>query len=183
MGNQHSGICGSFPPEPIEGTKQHETWDKCRRDTVTQLVFPLCNCKQQKHFNDSAVECEMNKFDCVMQKLSLAQDFTQVIAADVTFEVFRRAWCVSEMAVASSLQIKQQLLLYDLDSLYKMSQSLTRMSVCSCEASRIEDKELILRKIGDTEAFDRRLQWLFFGSSGILRYGDYGTQTNAVARI
>jgi len=183
--NQHCSICGGFPHEPPHGTQEYLEWDAARRDTVTNEIYLICNCRQQKHFNDSTVECELNKFDRVMEKLLKTPKFGQVVAADLYFEVFERAWCVSELVEADFLNIRQELILHDVDCLHAHCQSLTQLWVRSCKASRVEDQEEIIRNIADTEAFDKRLQWLLFRSTGLLRFhtSDSMSQTAAVAKI
>ena len=58
--------------------------------------------------NGRSVECEMNKFDEMMAFLSYHdKSFAQVIAVDAGFELFSRAWCVSELAKAHSCGMKQ----------------------------------------------------------------------------
>merc|ERR1712008_246388 len=112
-------------------------------------------------------ECELNKFDSMMASLSSTTQLSQVIAADLDFEVFKRAWCVAEIVEADSLKMQQELVLHDMDSLHKHGSSLTQLSVHSCRATRVEDKEGIIQKIGDTAAFDRHLQWRWWrGLSG-----------------
>eukprot|EP00419_Tripos_fusus_P034623 CAMPEP_0172777898 /NCGR_PEP_ID=MMETSP1074-20121228/201636_1 /TAXON_ID=2916 /ORGANISM="Ceratium fusus, Strain PA161109" /LENGTH=546 /DNA_ID=CAMNT_0013614827 /DNA_START=288 /DNA_END=1929 /DNA_ORIENTATION=- len=182
--NQHSSICGGFSPEPSHGTQEHSDWDSARRDTVTNNVYPLCKCGQPKYFNDSLVECELNKFDSVMKTLSLSPNISQVVATDLKFEVFERAWCVAELVEADDLKIRQELILYNRGCLHTHCQRLTQLSVHSCKASRKEDKEDIINKIGDTVAFDKHLQNLLFRSTGLLRTRtNHMDQLSAVARI
>eukprot|EP00419_Tripos_fusus_P065546 CAMPEP_0172930790 /NCGR_PEP_ID=MMETSP1075-20121228/219167_1 /TAXON_ID=2916 /ORGANISM="Ceratium fusus, Strain PA161109" /LENGTH=562 /DNA_ID=CAMNT_0013792103 /DNA_START=802 /DNA_END=2491 /DNA_ORIENTATION=- len=182
--NQHSSICGGFSPEPSHGTQEHSDWDSARRDTVTNNIYPLCKCGQPKYFNDSLVECELNKFDSVMKTLSLSPNISQVVATDLKFEVFERAWCVAELVEADDLKIRQELILYNRGCLHTHCQRLTQLSVHSCKASRKEDKEDIINKIGDTVAFDKHLQNLLFRSTGLLRTRtNHMDQLSAVARI
>jgi len=120
-----------------------------------------------------------------MINLSRTPEFTQIVAADLHFEVFTRAWCVAELVEADTLNIHQELVLYDKDCLHKHCQFLTQLSVRSCRASRVEDQDEIMQKIGDTEAFDKHLQCLFFRSTGLLRSHCRHSmaQTAAVAKI
>ena len=52
--NQHASICGSSMGV---------------RDTVTGDVLPSCDCVTPKFFNDTPVQCELNKFDDMMGHL------------------------------------------------------------------------------------------------------------------
>jgi len=53
-----------------------------------------------------------------------------------------------------------------LDSYYN---DLLLLDVRESRASRIEDKDSILSKIGDIEAFNARVQWLIFGAEGLFK--------------
>merc|ERR1712014_296896 len=96
--NQHKGICGGNPYND--------------RDPVTSDLHPICSCAQQKIWNDSSprrndgksIDCEMNKFDDMMAMLAAeSEEFQQIIAIDPDFQLFRRAWCVAELATASEM--------------------------------------------------------------------------------
>ena len=83
--NQHASICGGFGPCPSDGYNQ---WDAMRRNSVTgaarrghclfrgvlteqppaEEIFPVCNCKRKKYFNDEAALTELNKFDDLMRR-------------------------------------------------------------------------------------------------------------------
>ena len=61
--NQHAGICGYVPPD--------------LQDPVTHALPKACSCKHPKHWSDSeplkdgqSVDCEMNKFDNMMDAWS-----------------------------------------------------------------------------------------------------------------
>ena len=91
--NQHSGICA--------------TPDGC--DSLTKLPYVPCDCNLQKHFNTTApltsdgrsVNCEMNKFSDMIALLAAGNaKFSQIVAVDVAFGLFRRAWCVAELVQA-----------------------------------------------------------------------------------
>ena len=73
--NQHASICGNSMGV---------------RDTVTGDVLPFCDCSTPKYFNDHPVQCELNKFDCMMKHLHhhYSQDFLQVVAIDKDFNLF-----------------------------------------------------------------------------------------------
>eukprot|EP00438_Fugacium_kawagutii_P017776 Skav205859 [mRNA] locus=scaffold766:115813:119098:+ [translate_table: standard] len=156
--NQHASICGNSMGV---------------RDTVTGEVLPSCDCSTPKYFNDHPVECELNKFDCMMKHLHrrYAQDFLQVVAIDTDFNLFSRAWCVAELVEAYNSHMDQHVMLHSPTVLEEHSGQLSSLKVENCAASRPEDKEAILLKIGaeaDIERFNGRLQQLLLGSKGLL---------------
>ncbi|CAE7493424.1 unnamed protein product [Symbiodinium natans] len=156
--NQHASICGNSMGV---------------RDTVTGDVLPFCDCSTPKYFNDHPVECELNKFDSMMQHLHrrYAQGFLQVVAIDTDFNLFSRAWCVAELVEAHNSQMDQHVMLHSPTVLEEHSGQLSSLKVENCESSRPEDKEAILLKIGaeaDIERFNGRLQQLLLGSKGLL---------------
>ena len=62
------------------------------------------------YYQSSSVGCEMNKFyDMMAYTFAHDPDFTQVVAIDAKFDLFTRAWCVSELAKAHTMGMKQQL--------------------------------------------------------------------------
>ena len=97
--NQHASICGNSMGV---------------RDTVTGDVLPFCDCSTPKYFNDHPVECELNKFDLMMEHLhrQYAQDFLQVVAIDQDFHLFSRAWCVAELVEAHNSHLDQHVMLH-----------------------------------------------------------------------
>lgn len=155
--NQHAGMCGGNPG--------HE------RDSVTGEEHAVCNCGLPKAFNTTmptlddgrSVPCEMNKFDDMMEFLSAANPcFSQVIAVGAAFGLFSRAWCVAEVAAAYNIGMKQNLKIVSSDALSCNEDRLRSLRIANMEASRPEDKDEILRKIGDLDAFDARMQTLLF---------------------
>ena len=128
--NQHASICGNSMGV---------------RDTVTGDVLPFCDCSTPKYFNDHPVECELNKFDSMMQHLHrrYAQGFLQVVAIDTDFNLFSRAWCVAELVEAHNSQMDQHVMLHSPTVLEEHSGQLSSLKVENCESSRPEDKEAI----------------------------------------
>jgi len=174
--NQHASICSGFGPPPPRGTLQEEEWDHKRRDSVTNKVFPVCTCNHPKFLNDQPDLCEMNKFNDVMDHLvHLNRRFRQVIFVDSNFTAFTRAWCVAETVEAHMLKVQQRPILRSrralaLDSSdFEVYTRLVNLSVTQCQASRPEDRDLILDTIPDIAKFDARLQWIIFGDHGLLR--------------
>lgn len=161
--NQHASICGSSMGV---------------RDTVTGEVLPSCDCLTPKYFNDHPIQCELNKFDCMMKLLHRRHSatgggtaFLQVVAIDRDFSLFSRAWCVAELVEAYNSKMDQHVMLHSPEVLERNSARLKSLKVEECSASRIEDKEAILSKIGpspEIAKFNERLQQLLLGSKGLL---------------
>lgn len=126
--NQHASICGNSMGV---------------RDTVTGDVLPFCDCSTPKYFNDHPVQCELNKFDCMMKHLHhhYSQDFLQVVAIDKDFNLFSRAWCVAELVEAYNSHMDQHVMLHSPSVLEQNSGRLSSLKVENCAASRPEDKE------------------------------------------
>ncbi|CAK0905716.1 unnamed protein product [Prorocentrum cordatum] len=111
-----------------------------------------------------SVACEMNKFDQLMMSLSAGNsEFAQVVAVDKRFDIFNRAWCVAEIAAAHSAGMSQSLQLPSLAHLEKNRDGLVDLKISSAQASMPEDKEVILGRIPDLDAFDRSFRDLMFG--------------------
>jgi len=111
-----------------------------------------------------SVACEMNKFDQLMMSLSARNEkFAQVVAVDKSFDIFNRAWCMSEIAAANSAGMSQSLQLPSLAHLEKRQGGLASLKISSARASMPEDKQAILDSIPDHDAFDRRLRDLLLG--------------------
>jgi len=183
--NQHANICGGFGPEPAEGTSQYIDWEVKTRDTVTGKKHPLCDCNEQKHFNDDVIECELNKFPDLMRFLSEhIEGFAQVVAIDMRFGIFNRAWCVAELIEADALSMPQYVKVPSFKTVDKHYELLTTIAVENCQASRQEDKSAILASISDVDAFNKRLQWLIYGTESLFRtWMDGRDRANAVGRI
>jgi len=179
--NQHAGICSGFGNEPTPGTQEHTEWESKRNDTVTGEPFLACACGQRKIFNDEPASCEMNKFDDMMRLLWKQQvgSFRHLIVVDAEFDVFRRAWCVAEIVESDRSGITQKIKVHSQEKLDKHYGSLLCLDVRDCQASRLEDKEMILREIGDEEAieaFNARLAWAIFGTEGLFKQWYDGQQ-------
>ncbi|OLP90471.1 hypothetical protein AK812_SmicGene27947 [Symbiodinium microadriaticum] len=173
--NQHASICNGFGPPPAD-PRMYEEWDLKRRDCVTGLPYPLCDCKHPKYLNDAEEMCELNKFDDVIDFLHrTVPEFAQVVSVDIKYEVFERAWCVAELVRAFYCHIPQRVLLHS-DKFLDIEEEeqqvytlLTTLTVRNCKASRAEDKEMVLSKIPDIQTFDEQLQYVIFGQRGLLK--------------
>uniref|UniRef100_A0A7S4SQE0 Uncharacterized protein n=1 Tax=Alexandrium monilatum TaxID=311494 RepID=A0A7S4SQE0_9DINO len=173
--NQHAGICAGFGQPPPRGSPDRIEWDRKRKDSDGR-EHPTCSCREPKYFSDSPVECEMNKFDDMIEFLSSeVSGFKQLVAVDREYAVFTRAWCVAELHRAHEMRVTQKVCLHmnrvlDVDaddlSVYK---KLATLTVTACQASRPQDKEEILNRIPDKQVFDEQLQEVIFGSRGLLR--------------
>jgi len=153
--SQHSGICSS---------------NHYDRDPITNAFHDACNCGAQKYFNDSrplfegrSIGCEMNKFDEMMAYLSAHDpNFSQVIAIDAIFDIFSRAWCVSEIAMAHAIGMKQHLKIVNACALEEHAKKLRNLRIEEMRATRVEDIQEILASIPDVNEFNRGLQALLF---------------------
>ncbi|CAE7305695.1 mycA [Symbiodinium necroappetens] len=158
--NQHAGIC-----ENRDGD----------RDSVTGQVHPGCTCGLPKMLNTTAplstegpskgqsIGCEMNKFDDMMALLSRKNPhFSQVVAVDAGFVLFRRAWCVAELVKADEARLRQHVKMHSRKAVEDMASSLRNLRVESMEASRAEER------IEDTCLFNQKLQSLIFDKAGLL---------------
>jgi len=153
--NQHAGICSVNPGQ--------------QQDPVSCRVHPVCSCGHQKfwnitpplRFDGEGILCEMNKFDDMMLYLS-ANDpsFRQVIAVDREFELFQRAWCVSEIHLAHSSYINAAVKCHTHKSLELHQSALMSLCVQDMESSRREDKAMILGRIGNLNDFNETLRWI-----------------------
>ena len=105
----------------------------------------------------------MNKFDEMMALLCTTNKrFAQVIAVDAKFDLFTRAWCVSELAQADSMGMKQHLKRLNFRCLDENSDRLRQLRVENMQASRKEDIDEILNNILDVAAFNNNMQTLLF---------------------
>lgn len=183
--NQHASICGGFGPAPPKGTPERDNWEASTRDTVTLDKYPVCDCHEQKFFNDQPTACELNKFDDMMAYLfQHVADFSHVIVVDSAFQVFLRAWCVAEIVEGSSLGVSQAVKIYSGDSMDQHYSNLTTLDVRNCRASRKEDVVMILDAIHDTDAFNQHLQWLIFGTEGLFsQWEDGRARAETIGRI
>jgi len=182
--NQHASICGGFGPQPAVGTPAFEAFDAKRRDTVTGLIFQVCPCSTEKHFNGHKDVCELNKFDSMMRNLSLAPTsfFKHVVALDDQLDLFNRAWCVAELVEGRRLNLPQVLIIRNVACLPRSkAAALRKIRVQDCQASRAEDVKEILAKIDDKDQFNRELQAALFQGRGSL-LGDLQRNLDEVAR-
>mmetsp|Transcript_28826 Transcript_28826/g.67887 ORF Transcript_28826/g.67887 Transcript_28826/m.67887 type:complete len:716 (-) Transcript_28826:42-2189(-) len=164
--NQHAGICENHDGD---------------RDSVTGQVHPGCTCGLPKMLNTTAplstegptkgqsIGCEMNKFDDMMALLARKDPhFSQVVAVDAGFVLFRRAWCVAELVEADEARLRQHVKMHSRKAVEDMASSLRNLRVESMEASRAQDVEFILERIEDTSLFNQKLQSLIFDKTGLL---------------
>lgn len=183
--NQHAGICGGFGAVPEDG-EGFQRWDSSRRDTVTGDVYPTCSCNEPKHFSDHPDECEMNKFDDMMDILHSSKNgLRQVVAVDRCMALFTRAWCVAELVQASASHIPQRVQLYSLQEFKLQADVYKRLAflqVEDCQAANAQDKEEILGKIPDKDRFNMHLQSIIFGANGLFQqqFIGFGTLDAAV---
>merc|ERR1712226_250797 len=96
-----------------------------------------------------------------MELLSAANPtFAQVIAVDADFVLFSRAWCVAEVAAAYKVGMRQHIKIVSSAALDRNQEGLRNLRIVTMEATRPEDRDEILRKIDDRDAFDARVQRL-----------------------
>ena len=91
-------------------------------------------------------------------------NFEQVIAVDAHYDLFTRAWCVSELAMAFGMGMKQNLKLLSVRSLHDHKETLQDLKIERMEASRPEDIVEILAAIPDKALFNAKLQSMIFQS-------------------
>jgi len=168
--NQHASICGGFGPCPPRGTPERAEWEARRRDTTTGRKIAVCDCSEPKHFNTDVYECELNKFNAMMQHLAdKVTDFGQVVVVDERFELFSRAWCVAELVEADFKGIPQSIQIHSNKAIDLHYSCLATLDVQQCRASRPEDKDFILERIEDVVAFNEKLQILVLSENGLLK--------------
>jgi len=153
--NLHSGICASDPSG--------------RRDPVTGDLHPLCRCNGWKAWSGTAptmrdgrsIACEMNKFGDVVRFLAaMNPEFEHVIAVDPEFQLFSRAWCVSELAAAHAAGMVQRLKFKSTDSLAEREDILQGLKIEDMQTLLPEDKRDILAAIPERAEFNERVQEL-----------------------
>jgi len=112
----------------------------------------------------------MNKFDDMMYFLSfLRPHFSQVIAVDRDFALFHRAWCVAELYVAHALRMRQSMQVMSKSNFAEHHEELQQLRVEDMSSSNPADKEMILNKIQDKDAFNARLMSMIFDDDGLLQ--------------
>eukprot|EP00438_Fugacium_kawagutii_P023249 Skav204753 [mRNA] locus=scaffold1013:195272:197373:- [translate_table: standard] len=147
--NQHISICHSNPYD---------------RDPLTNELHPVCHCGSTNIVDQDgrSTSSEINKFDDMMCLLATTGGCRQVIAVDKSLDLFRRAWCVAEIAEAKRLEMDQSLKLLSKATLQERARTLENLDVRDMRASSEKDKELILGKIQDVDDFNAKLQVLIF---------------------
>jgi len=154
--NQHASICGGNPRKD--------------EDPVTGIVHKTCTCGLPKVFNTDgelfegkSIPCELNKFDDMMAHLAATDPkFIQVIAIDQGFDLFTRAWCMSELAQAHTMGLSQYIKLVNTRALDENLGNLQNIRIEDMQATRPEDVQEILAGIPDKDLFNASLQTLIF---------------------
>lgn len=166
--NQHACICHGFsqPSSRDLGGTAPQRWPG--KDSANGVPYPVCDCQEPKIFNDQPALCEMNKFNAMMRHLaSLEKHFSHLVIADSHFKVFTRAWCIAEIVESEVSQVPKRIKIHSQSSLDNHYQSLSCIDVRDCEASRPEDRDMILSGISDLDALNAELQWAIFGTRGL----------------
>ena len=175
--NQHICICHSNPYD---------------RDPLTNVLHPVRTCRSLNISDPDgqSIGSEINKFDDMMYHLAATGGCKQVIAVDLSLDLFNRAWCVAEIAEARRLQMRQSLQLASKATIMQRARTLENLDVQSMRASSEADKELMLNKIKSSmsiQQFNEELQSLIFDpKSGLLaswRAVDSLQQTGEVGRL
>merc|ERR1712217_648461 len=94
--------------------------------------------------------------------------FRQLVAIDLNFSLFSRAWCVAELAAADKMGIQQSLAMHSRESLQDAQDRLRDLRIEAMSAARPEDVEEILSRIPDVSGFNDHLQEMLFGNTGLL---------------
>ena len=146
--NQHVCICHTNPKD---------------KDPISGMLHPPCSCRLRNIVDPDgrSVESEINKFDDMMWHLARTGRCRHLIAVDQSMDLFNRAWCIAEIAEAKRLGMRQNLKLESRTILETHSDM--RLDVRNMVCSSVRDKDLIMKKIGDVECFNERLQSLVFG--------------------
>eukprot|EP00929_Paragymnodinium_shiwhaense_P089003 TRINITY_DN49276_c0_g1_i2.p1 TRINITY_DN49276_c0_g1~~TRINITY_DN49276_c0_g1_i2.p1 ORF type:complete len:384 (-),score=46.73 TRINITY_DN49276_c0_g1_i2:32-1183(-) len=163
--NQHISICHANPFRT--------------RDSVTLELHSTCTCSAQKYDNatpplrrrdSKSIRCQMNKFDDMIALLSSDNSsFRQVVAVDIDFALFSRAWCVAELAMAYKMGMPQALKFVSTNALQQVASArLQNLRIQDMQAARKEDVQEILSKIPDVDAFNAKLHELLFSRNGLL---------------
>ncbi|OLP78005.1 hypothetical protein AK812_SmicGene41869 [Symbiodinium microadriaticum] len=117
-----------------------------------------------------------NKFDDMMAMVAATgplskahkPSFSQLVAVDSRFVLFRRAWCVAELVEADSAGLKQHVQVHSRKVLKDNEESLRTLKVEDMAASNADDVDFILNRISDKRVFNKRLQQLIFDDHGLL---------------
>merc|ERR1712048_1006299 len=98
--------------------------------------------------------------------------------------VFTRAWCIAEIAQANLSSIPQIIKTHSLRMVDAHYSSLSTLALQDCHASRPEDKDMILAKIEDIDAFNAHMQWVIFGMQGLFsKWMDGQARAAIIGRI
>jgi len=169
--NQHASTCHCFGAAPPPGSSERARWHSNCFDSRSGDEHPLCPCCEAKFLHGALDECELNKFDDMLELLvRLDPDFRQVVAVDPQLETFGRLWCIAELVQAHNLNMRQSVCLIA-DSVMELDETCMRLAnfdVASCSASRQEDQDAILAKIRDVDEFNAQVQNLLLGERGLL---------------
>lgn len=106
--------------------------------------------------------------------------FEQLIVVDKRFDVLYRAWCVAEIVEGHALRIPAKIQVFSQNAVDCNYDRLSLLDVRQCSASSQNDKDFILRKIGDIEVFNLKLQQLVFSSEGLFSHLVDGTERSRV---
>ncbi|CAE7818503.1 SYT4 [Symbiodinium necroappetens] len=140
--NQHTGICASPPPS----------------DSTGYAITPCC-CSTAKHFSGEL--SEMNKFDDMMAYLKDTLSatgkarFEQVVAMEADFSLLTRVWCLAELVEAREIHLPQAIKIHSAAARDLCLDRLAQLDVRDAEASFPSDKDFVLGKIHDPEAFNK----------------------------
>eukprot|EP00930_Biecheleria_cincta_P034098 TRINITY_DN23591_c0_g2_i7.p2 TRINITY_DN23591_c0_g2~~TRINITY_DN23591_c0_g2_i7.p2 ORF type:complete len:787 (-),score=108.54 TRINITY_DN23591_c0_g2_i7:159-2519(-) len=151
--NQHTVMCNDAPPKDSHGK-------------------PINACPCDVHKLTSGDACEVDKFDDMMSNLAVLKPrFSQLVAVDLNFVIFMRAWCVAEIAEAKRLEIHQALVIHSKE--HTKIHALCRkkaenFDVAKCEASNPSDKQRIMNRIKDRDHFNAHVRNLLFNDNGLL---------------
>jgi hypothetical protein len=141
---------------------QHSTI--CQKETTDSLGNHIDVCPCHTEQIREGKECEVNKFDLLMQYLKHSSKsaeegpLQQLVAIDRKFEILSRIWCVAELFEAYQSHIPQQLCVHSDASRSDCMEILQRFDVRKGRASHARDKEYLLSKIADPESFNRQVQ-------------------------
>merc|ERR1712108_80199 len=104
-------------------------------DTVSQQIYPICDCCTPKFTNAAPGSCELNKFDDMIMFLAenVTSGLVQVVVVDEVFNVFSRAWCVAEIVEGSALNIPQHIVMHSIGSLEIYYNSVAFLDVRACK--------------------------------------------------
>ena len=73
-------------------------------------------------------------------------------------EIFSRAWCDSELVEARNLGMPQHMVIHSRAAVLVHASKLVEIDVRKCDATHPADKEYILGRIDDVDAFNDALQ-------------------------